>query len=239
MKALILAAGLGTRLRPLTLTTPKPLLPISGTPLLKIQLENLYKYGVNKILINTHYLKEKVEEFVSSIELSKVKVELSHEEILLGSGGTLKKNFNFFRGEENFFIVYGDVLTNLNFEDLLKTHIEKKSLITIAVYPEPHPESKGVVLFSQTGKIYSFLEKPTQKFKDKVYANAGFYVVNKKVFKYLKDLDKSPLDFGQDLFPFLLERKEPLFAHIIKDKEYILDIGTIKSYNDAQGLINL
>lgn len=237
MKALILCAGLGTRLRPLTETTPKPLLPIKGKPLLHYHLESLYTYGVRDILINTHYLHEQIEEFIKSNKgiFEGLTIKTIFEETLLGSAGTLKENSSFFQGEEDFLIVYGDNLTNINYEKLLSVHKNKEGIATIASYLEEHPESKGIISFDENDQIIKFIEKPKPEQVISKYANAGIYVLNRKVFEYLNYFDKTPLDFGYDIFPLLLEKKEKMYVYMMD--EVLLDIGTLESYTEAQDLL--
>lgn len=236
MKVLILSAGLGTRLRPLTETTPKPLLPINGKPLLSYHLESLYKYGVRDILINTHYLHEQVDEYVKNNRdrFHGLTVQTVFEKDLLGSAGTLKGNSSFFKGEGDFLVVYGDNLTNINYEKLLAVHKKKGGIATIASYVEEYPESKGIISFDDGDRILKFTEKPRPDQIISKYANAGIYVLSSKIFKYLNSFDKIPLDFGHDIFPQVLAENEKMYVY--KMDEILLDIGTLESYNEAQGL---
>ncbi|MBI5078289.1 MAG: nucleotidyltransferase family protein [Candidatus Yonathbacteria bacterium] len=236
MKALILSAGLGTRLRQLTETTPKSLLPINGKPLLSYHLESLYKYGVRDILINTHYLHKQINEFVKNNRdrFNGLTIQIAFEKELLGSAGTLKKNAPFFKGEDDFLVVYGDNLTNINYGKLIAAHKEKNGIATIASYVEEHPEGKGIISFNENGKILKFIEKPRSNKIISKYANAGIYVLNSRIFKYLNSIDKTPLDFGHDIFPYLLVKNEEMYVY--KMDEILLDIGTPESYNDAQGI---
>lgn len=238
MRALILSAGLGTRLRPLTEKTPKPLVLINGKPLLLYHLESLYKYGIRNILINTHYLSEQVETFVKENKnlFKGLTIETIFEKNLLGSAGTLKKNSLFFQ-EEDFLIVYGDNLTMISYEKLTELHRLKKGIVTIASYWEEKPETKGIIVFDENKKISQFIEKPKIEQVVSNFANAGIYVVNKKIFEYLDVLDQTPLDFGFHIFPFLLEKKVEMYVYEMD--EFLLDIGTIESYTKAQELIKL
>lgn len=235
MKALILSAGLGTRLRPLTETTPKPLLPIASKPLLTYHLESLVKFGITDVLINTHYFHEQIEDFVLNNKFQNLNVKTVFEEELLGSAGTLKENKDFFEGEENFLIIYGDNLTNINYKKLIENHKNKNPLVTLACYVEDHPESKGIINFDDNNKILSFVEKPNLEQVTSKYANAGIYVVNKKIFNYLQDFDKTLIDFGHDIFPFLLEKGESLYVY--KMDEIVFDIGTLENYEKAQKMV--
>lgn len=234
MKALILSAGLGTRLKPLTDKLPKVLVPIGGQPLLKIHLDLLRKNNINDILINTHYLAGQINEFIEKYrEKNKgANIIIAHEEKLLGSAGTLKKNQNFFANEKSFLVIYGDNLTDINYQKLIKYHEEKNGIITIASYYEKQPETKGIITFNDKNKILSFIEKPPP---DKIishWANAGIYVFNQKIFDYINGFEKTLLDFGFDIFPELLSKNENMYLY--KMTEFLLDIGTPETYNLAQ-----
>ena len=237
MKALILAAGLGTRLRPITDTIPKPLVPIDGKPLLAYHFDSLRKYGVNEVLINTHHLADQINQFVAEYckQFSEFKVKISFEPKLLGSAGTLRANMDFFKGEENFLVVYGDNLTNINYEKFIDFHLKKGGLITIACYQEPYPESKGIIVFDEDKLITQFIEKPKPEQVISHYANAGIYVCNRRVFDYLKIFKVPIIDFGRDLFPLLLAN-EKMYAYEME--EFLLDIGTLATYSAANKIIN-
>ncbi len=234
MKALILCAGLGTRLRPITDSIPKVLVPINGYPLLKYHLDSLKKYGVKDVLINTHYLPEQIKNFIKEYDKANgfLNIETTYEEILLGSAGTLKANQEFFKDEEDFIIIYGDNLTNINYNNLLDFHRQKKGICTIASYYEPHPEKKGIITYDQDMKILSFIEKPAPDQIASHDANAGIFVCNRKIFAYLNEFDKELLDFSFDIFPRLLNSDKKMYLY--KMSEFLLDIGTIETYELAQ-----
>jgi len=237
MKALILAAGLGTRLRPLTNTIPKPLLPIAGKPLLQYHLDQLTKHGVNDVLINTHYLPEKISTYIDEYGSmhDEMNIVTSFEETLLGSAGSLKMNQDFFSTEEDFFIVYGENLTDIDYTTLMDYHKSKGGLVTIAGYREEHPEQKGVIEYASDARITRFVEKPGPGETTSSIANAGIYVINKKIFAYLSKLNTPVLDFGYDLFPYLLEKDEDLYMYTMT--EIVLDIGTHENYHKASTLL--
>ncbi len=236
MKALILSAGLGTRLKPITDKIPKPLVNIKDKPLMYFHVQNLYFSGVREILINTHYLSEQIEEFVYKLLLSNtfpdLKIKTVYEKVLLGSAGTLKNNESFFNGDEDFIVVYADNLTDIDYRKMLAFHLEKSGIATIACYHELFPETKGIVLFDNSLQISRFIEKPKPDQIVSHFANAGIYILNKEVFMLLRSITKAPLDFGYDLFPFLLREQKKLFVY--KMDEFLLDVGTIESYNKAQ-----
>jgi len=237
MKALVLAAGLGTRLRPITDTVPKCLLPIAGKPLLQYHLDSLSHYGVEEVLINAHYLSGQVEDFLKVYRQHhpNIKIRTVFEPELLGSAGTLRANENFFKDEEDFFIVYGDNLTNINYGKLLDFHKQRQGIATIACYLEQNPKAKGVVSFDQNRQISGFKEKPQDHPGHPDYASGGVYILNKKVFGHIQHFQEKPLDFGSHLFPHFLALGLPMHVYLMN--EFLLDIGTLENYNKAQEII--
>lgn len=235
MKALILAAGLGTRLRPITETIPKPLVPIAGVPLLTYHLNQLQYYGVTDVLINTHYLAEQIEQFVEDYvnEHGKnIRVSTIYEPELLGSAGTLKANQGFFADEEDFLVIYSDNLTDIDYSKLLLQHKSSNSMVTIASYYEHFPEQKGIIEYGDDFVITNFIEKPKTTEVTSNYANAGIYVVNRKIFELIKRINEPLLDFGHHIFPELLKRQEMMRVYTMD--ETLLDIGNHENYTKAQ-----
>ncbi|MFI5104848.1 MAG: sugar phosphate nucleotidyltransferase [Terriglobales bacterium] len=162
MKAFILAAGEGTRLRPLTDSVPKCLLPIQGVPLLEIWLKNCEAAGIGEVLVNAHAHPDAIREFVAKRKTG-VKVRIAEEPQLLGSAGTLAENREFVAGEQAFFVLYGDVLTNLNLRPMLAFHEEKRVPATLIFVPsrdglshnareftEPAALDKGLAVLTET-----------------------------------------------------------------------------------------
>jgi mannose-1-phosphate guanylyltransferase len=225
MKAFLLAAGYGTRLKPLTDHTPKCLLSIDGKPLLYHWLDLIEENGIEEVLINTHHLHSQVVNAIS-IRKNKVKIKFFHEIKLLGSAGTIKKNKFFIKGEENFFILYADNLTNVSLKEILDFHRKKNSLFTVYVYETNIPKQKGIFeMESKTGKVVSFKEKPENP-KSNI-ANSGIGVLSKNIYEYMPE--KFPLDFGKDIMPLIIDK-----MFIKKTDDYIKDIGSIKDYQTAQ-----
>lgn len=224
MKAFLLAAGLGTRLKPLTDTTPKCLLKICGEPLLNIWLDNLEKAGIKELLINTHTFPGQVKDLISGRK-NRTNIILSYEKELLGSGGTISANFEFVKNEENFFIIYADNLTNAPLTDLIDFHSNRDSVFTTYVYKTNVPSQKGIFLADEDGKVIDFEEKPANPKSD--LANAGIGILNRKIFNYL--IKDRILDFGHDVMPLIMNK-----IYIKKTDAYIKDIGTLKDYKDAQ-----
>lgn len=224
MKAFLLAAGLGTRLKPLTDKTPKCLVPVCSKPLLQWWLELFEKHGINDILINLYHHSEKVEEFVAEYE-GNVKINLFWEEELLGSGGTLLANKGFVENEEDFLIAYADNLTNYNLSKLIAFHRLNDRLLSMALFETDRPKEKGIVELDNNKTIISFTEKPANPKSN--LANAGIYVASPQIINYLPNDTIS--DIGYDLLPKLIGKMSGWEA-----TGYLKDIGTIEHYQQAQ-----
>lgn len=224
MKAFIFAAGSGTRLRPLTEHTPKCLLPIKGTPLLEIWLENCKRAGITDVLVNAHAHAGQVRAFVAS-QTSGVRVHLAEEKELLGSAGTLAENRRFVAAEKDFYVLYGDVLTNVDLTDLLSFHRERGCVATLGVYEVPDPRRCGIMELEQDGMVRSFVEKPEHPRSNLAFA--GLMVCGQEIFDFLPDA--RPADIGFHVLPKLVGRMAAL--HL---RGYVLDIGTMENYSAAQ-----
>ncbi|HUB32069.1 MAG TPA: nucleotidyltransferase family protein [Bryobacteraceae bacterium] len=223
MKAIILAAGLGTRLRPITLTTPKCLVPINGVPLLELWLRECERAGVGAVLVNTHHLAERVEEFAAARR--GVPITLAYEPTLLGSAGTIAANWNFVKGEQSFVVIYADNLTTFALSELTAFHGRHDRIASMALFRSPNPSAGGVVEMDETGLVVGFWEKPEHPRSDLV--NAGLYVFRAAVRQYLPA--ETPADVGRSLMPALVGQAKGLPI-----RDYFVDIGTLENYNRAQ-----
>jgi mannose-1-phosphate guanylyltransferase len=223
MKAFILAAGNGTRLRPLTNCVPKCLLPIQGVPLLEIWLNNCKAAGITDVLVNAHAHAEAVKEFAAT-QKSEVKVNVVEEPQLLGSAGTLAENRAFVAGEA-FFVLYGDVLTNIDLRRMLAFHRQKNLAATLGIYQVPDPTRCGVVTVDENDVIHGFVEKPTRPMSN--WAFSGVMIAGQEIFDVLPV--RRPTDIGFDVLPKLAGKMAGY-----KVAEYLLDIGTLANYETAQ-----
>ena len=228
MKALLLAAGLGTRLRPITNNIPKCLVPINNKPLLQYWLENLSKIGINEFIINTHYFNEKVEEFVINSEF-KDRITLVYEEKLLNTGGTVLANKEYFEYDESFMLIHADNLCFCNFDKFIQSHRTKKDNceITMMLFQTKTPKSCGIVELDKDGIVQEFhekVEKPPSNL-----ANGAVYICDKSIFKYLESLNKKEIDFSVDVIPNYLGKINTYLNNI-----YHKDIGTPSTYKEAQ-----
>ncbi len=234
MKAFLLAAGKGTRLRPYTYVIPKCLIPIHGRTLLEIWIHLLEQGGVSEIIINTHHHADKVEQFLERIRYRvKPRITTVHEEKLLGSGGTLWTNRKAVRHEKNFLIIYADNLTSLDLHSMIRWHQRFRALggvLTMGLIHAPNPRECGIVTLDNTQKIISFEEKPEQPVSN--LANGGVYVAAPAILSFLaercRDLDNHACDIGFDLLPRLVGK---MYGYEIQ--AYLRDIGTLEAYDAA------
>ena len=227
MKALLLAAGLGTRLRPITNTLPKCLVPINAKPLLEYWLENLSKVGVDEFLINSSYLSEQVEEFVKKSEFAS-QITLVHEDELLNTGGTVLKNRDFFNNEA-FMLVHADNLSFCDFSAFIESHEKRdaKCEITMMLFKSDNPSSCGIVELDEKGVVQKFHEKVHNPPSD--LANGAVYICEPSVVSFLERLGKKNIDFSNDVLPSFMGKINS-YENVI----YHRDIGTIESYALSQ-----
>lgn len=229
MKAFLLTAGLGTRLRPLTDKIPKCLLPIGSKPLLQIWLETLAKQGVDEVLLNTHWLSQKVEAFLATWAGEKPLVRLFHEPTLLGSGGTLLANREWVKNEDAFCIIYGDNLSDVDLRAMRAFHLQHGLPFTLGVFKTLQPEYCGIAEVDEQGLVVGFVEKPSAPKSD--LAAAGIYLADQRIFEYFPpgrgQQVRVPLDLGFHVLPRLVGQMRPFLIN------QVIDIGTPESYARA------
>lgn len=230
MKALILAAGEGTRLWPLTLDRPKPMLPVAGGPLLAITVSMLRGHGITDLAVNLHHQPDAITGYFGNGAKFGVSITYSHERQIMGTAGAAKKLEWFL--SDTFLVVYGDVLTNLDYGNLIMFHRSRQSLLTLSLYRVSNPTEVGLVGVDPQGRVTLFLEKPRP---DEVFtdlANSGILVCEPEVLSHVPQ--ETVFDFGHDLLPALLELGEPLYGLPLAPGEYLIDVGTPENYERAQ-----
>ena len=224
MKAFLLAAGLGSRLRPITDVTPKCMLPVGGRPLLDIWLDAFARAGVDEVLVNLHYLPEIVQNHLAERK-GVPAVRTTFEPQLLGSAGTLLANREWVSDEDFFLACNADNLTDFDLRSLIGAHRAAGAVATLTAFHSPNPSSGGVMEVDSAGTVTGFTEKPEHPVSDLV--NAGIYAFQPALLDELKgDL---PCDIGYDLLPRLVGR-----AHAVPIEGYFRDIGTPEAYRQAQ-----
>ena len=228
MNAFLLAAGEGSRLRPLTETMPKCLVPVRGVPLLGIWLQLLERHGVTRILINVHHFHEQVVRYVRAYPTS-IRVETVYEPRLLGSAGTVLANREFVAGEDRFLVLYADNLTAVDLGAMVRFHDARPETLTLGVTPTDVPWEKGTVRLGADAQVLEFAEKASQPPSN--LASAGIYVARPRLFDHLPAAPPAHgvLDFGYDVLPRLAP---DIAAYVIP--EFLLDIGSPQAYARAQ-----
>jgi mannose-1-phosphate guanylyltransferase len=225
MKAFLLAAGLGTRLRPLTDHVPKCLVPVGGRPLLDLWLDNFRRAGVDDVLVNLHHLPDKVRDHLGG-HRGLPRVHLTYEPTLLGSAGTLRTHRDFVGTDEVFLAVNGDDLTDFDLRRLESALDDAPDAdAAIAVFHSPRPESCGV-LEVEGGLVTSFEEKPSRPRSD--LANAGMYAFRRTVLDVVPH--GVPVDIGSDLLPLLVGRA----VAVPVGSAFLIDIGTHEALARAE-----
>lgn len=223
MKAFILAAGAGTRLRPLTHDIPKPMIPIVGKPALYHTLNNLKKYGFDNVCVNLFHCPNSITGFFKNNYMD-INIHYSLEKKLMGTAGAVKKQEKFF--DKTFVVMSGDGLTDIDLDKVLKFHKRKKGIATIVLKKTDAKLEYGITVTDKSGKVKNFVEKPkwSDIFADTV--NTGIYVFEPEIFKYIPK--NKFFDFSMDLFPSLLKNKKPVYGYVME--EYWTDIGNILEY---------
>jgi mannose-1-phosphate guanylyltransferase len=229
MKALLLAAGLGTRLQPLTDNVPKCLMEIDGKPLLEYWITMLYKNGVYPLLVNLHHRADKVANFINNSPYREF-ITTVYEKKLLGTGGTLLINQGFFDDEpkEPLMLVHADNLSIFDVQAFVNSHKNRPAgcEITMMTFKTPTPHTCGIIETDEKGCVQAFHEKVVNPPGD--VANGAVYIVEQSIFDYLASLNKDFIDFSPDVIPNFIGR-----INTFHNDVYHRDIGTIESYEAA------
>lgn len=230
MKAIIMAAGVGTRLEPLTLAVPKPLVPICNIPVMQHIINLLKRNGIREIAANLHYFPEQIQNYFQDGSKFGVNIQYSYEENLLGTAGGVKKMARLPGMDDDIFLVLSaDVMVDIDINKLVSFHNQKKALATIALSEVDDTSEYGVVVTGSDGRITRFQEKPKKEEASSKKVNMGVYVLSKKM------LDLIPkdrfCDFGKELFPLLVKEKLPFYGYDVRS--YWVDIGNVANYKKA------
>jgi mannose-1-phosphate guanylyltransferase/mannose-1-phosphate guanylyltransferase/phosphomannomutase len=213
---MVLAAGLGTRLRPLTYEITKPMVPVLDRPVMEHIVDLLDRHGFNEVIANLHYFPDTIREHFGA------RMEYRYEPELLGTAGGVRACAEFF-GEDPFLVISGDALTDIDLTALASTHRERGGIATLAVKQVPDTREFGVVLHDRECRITGFQEKPTPDEALSDLGNCGIYVFDPKIFDYFPD--RPFVDWAKDVFPVLLENDVPFYIHEVR--EYWNDVGSL------------
>jgi mannose-1-phosphate guanylyltransferase/phosphomannomutase len=228
-RAMLLAAGAGTRLRPLTYETPKPMVPVVNRPVIHHVLDNLLKHGVEEVMVNLHSMPEQVRGYCGDGSRWSLKLSYSHEPKLMGTAGAIKKVEGFFK-DGPFFVMSGDGLSDIDLTAMYAFHRKRGSVATMAIKKIDSRFEYGVTLTDGSQRIKGFLEKPSwgDVFSSKV--NTGIYLFEPEVLKLMPK--GRPYDFGHELWPKLLKLKKPIYAY--ETDAYWCDVGNLPEYRRCQ-----
>ena len=228
MKAFVMAAGVGTRLEPLTLAVPKPMVPVCNVPIMEYNIALLKKYGLTDITANLHYFPEQIENYFKDGTSFGVNINYSFEEELMGTAGGVKKmaGLSGLSAGENVIVLSADVLTDIDLASLIKFHKASGSKATIALIEVDDPSEFGVVVTDSDGRIASFHEKPKKEDALSRLVNSGVYILEKEIIDLIPP-DRF-FDFGKQLFPLLARGKVPFFG--FSTGSYWKDIGNLPNY---------
>ncbi len=231
MQAVVMAGGEGSRLRPLTINRPKPMVPIANRPVMGHIIELLKRHNITDVVATLQYRADDIEKFFGDGSNAGVTMNYSVEPRPLGTAGSVKFADKYLTRDEPFLIISGDALTDFNLTEIVDFHKRVGAAVTITLYRVPTPLEYGVIIVDDAGRIERFLEKPSwgEVISDTV--NTGIYVISPEV---LDDIEPgTPFDFSKDLFPLLMKRGAPLFGFVANG--YWCDVGNIAEYMRATG----
>ncbi|MDD4635165.1 MAG: NDP-sugar synthase [Dehalococcoidales bacterium] len=224
MKAIILIGGLGTRLEPLTITTPKTMVPVINKPFLEYLINKIKHCGISSIVLSAGHLANSIPEYFGNGERFGVNLHYVVEKTPLGTGGGIKNAEEYL--DETFLVVNGDVFTDIDILQMEKFHMSKGSLATIALTPVDDPTRYGVIETDGTGKVLRFLEKPSPEEVTTNMINAGLIIMEPSLLALIPTGIK--FSYEKQLFPALLADGKPVYAYSTND--YWIDIGTPEKY---------
>lgn len=215
--AIILAGGLGSRLRPFTYSIPKPLIKVQNKTILDYTIENLKKNNINNIILAIDYKAEKIIKYFENYKDKKTKIYFCNKTGHLGTGGSIKKAFDEFKIKNTFIVVNGDNIANYNFEEMIKEHKKNKAIATLALFKVKDTSQYGVIEL-KNNQIIKFIEKPTKKVNSNLI-NAGAYILEPKIINYLKD---KKMSIEKEVFE-KITKKERLFGFLHKKQWFPTD----------------
>ncbi|WP_052848907.1 mannose-1-phosphate guanyltransferase [Streptomyces avicenniae] len=229
MKAVVMAGGEGTRLRPMTASMPKPLLPVANRPIMEHVLRLLKRHGLTETVVTVQFLASLVKNYFGDGDELGMDLTYAHEEKPLGTAGSVKNAEDALK-DDSFLVISGDALTDFDLTELIRYHKERGALVTVCLTRVPNPLEFGITIVDDDGRVERFLEKPTwgQVFSDTV--NTGIYVMEPEVFDYVEP--DTSVDWSGDVFPRLMKEGKPVYGYVAEG--YWEDVGTHESYVKAQ-----
>ena len=229
MKAVVMAGGEGSRLRPLTINRPKPMVPLVNRPVMGHVVELLKRHGFTDLVVTLQYRADDIQNYFGDGLSFGVNLNYSIEQHPLGTAGSIKYAEKFLPRDEPFLIVSGDALTDIDLTAVVEFHKRVGAAVTLTLYRVPNPLEYGVIMVDDAGRIERFLEKPSwgEVISDTV--NTGIYVLSPEILDEIPP--EQPFDFSKDLFPRLMEKGVPLYGYVAGG--YWTDVGTLNEYQHA------
>jgi NDP-sugar pyrophosphorylase family protein len=219
MKAMVLAAGKGSRLGQLTATQPKPMMRIGGMPILERNVRLLVEHGFKDLVINLHCLPDVITQYFANGARFGASITYSYEQELLGTAGALRRVESYF--DDDFLVLYGDNITTCDLSALMRWHRKSGAKLTVGVFERPDPLSSGIVELDSDGRIIRFLEKPRPDEAFSCWVSAGILAVAVAAMKYIPE--RMPSDFGRDVIPGLISSGEPVYGYRMKEPSWWID----------------
>lgn len=224
----MMAGGKGTRLQPLTLIRPKPMIPLVNKPIAQYTLERLKKFGFKDIIMTLNYMSTHIKNHFKDGAEFGMNIRYSVEKWPLGTGGSVKKAEKYI--DDTFMVVSGDVLTDVNFKDVLKFHKEKGSIATMVLTEVEDPTHFGIAVMDKDNKITEYLEKPSPSEAFSNVANTGIYIFEPQIFDFFEGKE-GEVDFSKDIFPEVIKKDAGIYGYVFDG--YWNDVGRPETYLEA------
>ena len=225
IRTIMMAGGKGTRLRPLTLVRPKPMIPLVNNPIIEYTVNKLKKSGFNDIIMTLNYMSTNIKNYFKDGSEFGIDIRYSVEKWPLGTGGSVKKAEKYI--DDTFMVVSGDVLTDVNFKDVVKYHKEKGAIATMVLTEVEDPTHFGIAVMDKNHKITEYLEKPSPEEAFSNVANTGIYIFEPEIFDFFDGKDKE-VDFSKDIFPEVIRQDAGIYGYVFNG--YWNDIGRPETY---------
>ncbi|MGI5915448.1 MAG: sugar phosphate nucleotidyltransferase [Anaerolineae bacterium] len=229
MKAVVMAGGAGTRLRPLTINRPKPMVPMVNKPVIAHILELIKRHGITDVVITLQYMAESIQDYFGDGQSHGMNIQYSIEQTPLGTAGSVKQAQPLL--DDTFIVISGDAVTDIDLSAVIEYHRSRQALATLTLYRVSNPLEYGVVIIDENGRVQRFQEKPSwgEVISDTV--NTGIYVLEPQVLDYFEP--EISYDFSKNLFPMMLEKGDPMFGYVADG--YWCDVGNLAEYIRATG----
>jgi len=228
IRTIMMAGGKGTRLRPLTLVRPKPMIPLVNKPIIEYTVDRLKKFGFNDIIMTLNYMSTNIKKYFKDGSEFDMDIRYSVEKWPLGTGGSVKKAEKYI--DDTFMVVSGDVLTDINFKDVVRFHKEKGAIATMVLTEVEDPTHFGIAVMDKDNRVTEYLEKPSPEEAFSNVANTGIYIFEPEIFDFFEGKEKE-VDFSKDIFPEVIKQDAGMYGYVFNG--YWNDIGRPETYLEA------